>query len=108
MTQARGWAGKIVVVALAALTGSFDAHTAIINVTTNDNYSRIESANAGDEVVIAPGTYAFRVYLTKQAGVTNPIIIRALDPANPPVWDFGSTLVENAPGSYTAGDRGRG
>jgi hypothetical protein len=24
------------------------------------------------------------------------------------VWDFGNTLVENAPGSYTAGDRGRG
>jgi len=28
--------------------------------------------NPGDEVVIAPGTYAFRVYLTKQASPTNP------------------------------------
>src|SRR5262249_16918161 len=81
---------------------------AIINVTTNDNYAKIESANPGDEVVIAPGTYAFRVYLTKQATPNNPIVIRAQDPANPPVWDFGSTLVENAPGSYGAGDRGRG
>src|SRR6476620_7123465 len=108
MKQARCWFGKLVVILLAVFTANLEAHAAIINVTTNDNYSKIEAANAGDEVVIAPGTYAFRVYLTKQAGVTNPIIIRALDPANPPVWDFGSTLVENAPGSYTAGDRGRG
>jgi hypothetical protein len=84
------------------------ANAAVINVTTNDNYTKIESANAGDEVVIAPGAYAFRVYLTKQAPATNPIVIRAQDPANPPVWDFGGTLVENAPGSYGAGDRGRG
>jgi len=81
---------------------------AIINVTTNDSYSKIEAANPGDEVAIAPGTYAFRVHLTRQATPANPIIIRALDPANPPIWDFGGTLVENAPGSYTAGDRGRG
>jgi len=84
------------------------ANAAIINVTTNDNYAKIESAKPGDEVVIAPGTYSFRVYLTKAAVVTNPINIHALDPANPPVWDFGTTNVENAPGSYTAGDRGRG
>ncbi len=81
---------------------------AIINVVPGDSYTKIENAQAGDQVVIAPGTYAFRVYLTKSASPTNPIVIRALDPANPPVWDFGTTLVENAPGSYTAGDRGRG
>ena len=80
----------------------------IINVTTNDTYTKIESAVAGDQVVIAGGTYSFRVYLTGQATVTNAITIRAMDPEHPPVWDFGSTLVENAPGSYTAGDRGRG
>jgi hypothetical protein len=84
------------------------ARATVINVTTNDNYTKIEAANAGDEVVIAPGKYAFRVYLTKQASLTNPIVIRALDPANPPIWDFTNTLVESAPGSYTAGDRGRG
>jgi hypothetical protein len=84
------------------------ARGAVINVTTNDSYTKIESAKAGDEVVIAPGTYAFRVYLTGHASATNPIIIRAQDPANPPVWDFTNTFVENAPGSYTAGDRGRG
>jgi hypothetical protein len=94
--------------AVAVFAGCIASNAAVINVTTNDNYTKIESANPGDEVVIAPGTYAFRVHLTKQAGVTNPIVIRALDPVNLPVWDFGSTLVENAPGSYTAGDRGRG
>ena len=80
----------------------------LINVTTNDTFAKIESARAGDEVVIAPGTYKFRVYLTGQGTPANPIVIRAQDPARPPVWDFGTTLVENAPGSYTAGDRGRG
>lgn len=80
----------------------------VINVTTNDSYAKIEGARAGDEVVIAPGTYSFRVYLTQQGTPARPIIIRALDPTRPPVWDFGATLVENAPGSYTAGDRGRG
>jgi len=84
------------------------SEAAIINVTTNDTYAKIEGANPGDQVFIAPGTYAFRVYLTKQATPTNRIVIAALDSSNPPVWDFGTTLVENAPGSYTAGDRGRG
>ncbi len=84
------------------------AGAAVITVTTNSTYTAIEGANPGDEVVIAPGTYAFRVYLTQQATPTNPIFIHAQYPANPPVWDFGATLVENAPGSYTGGDRGRG
>ncbi|HEX4263584.1 MAG TPA: hypothetical protein VH597_04530 [Verrucomicrobiae bacterium] len=88
--------------------GMMMPRAATINVTTNDNYTKIESAKAGDEVLISPGKYAFRVYLTQQASPTNPIVIRALDPANPPVWDFTNTLVENAPGSYGAGDRGRG
>src|SRR5882757_29658 len=99
--------GKWGVACLVLVSGCFVQAT-VINVTTNDNYTKIESAKAGDEVVIAPGTYTFRVYLTKQASITNPIIIRAQDPANPPVWDFTNTLVESAPGSYTAGDRGRG
>ena len=50
---------------------------AVINVTTNDNYTKIEGANPGDQVLIAPGTYAFRVYLTKQATPTNPVVIAA-------------------------------
>jgi hypothetical protein len=94
---------------MGAMTlAAVSANAAVINVTTNDNYTMIESAQAGDVVLIAPGTYSFRVYLTRQASVTNPITIGALEPTNPPVWDFGTNYVENAPGSYTAGDRGRG
>lgn len=77
-------------------------------VGPGDNYSKIEGAQPGDQVLIAPGTYAFRVYLTKQATAAKPIVIQAQDPANPPVWDFGTTLVDDAPGDYTAGDRARG
>ncbi len=92
---------------LAASAG----HASIINVSPADGtngYAKIEAARAGDEVVIAPGTYTFRVHLTAKGSVTNPIYIQAQDPGNKPVWDLSSTLVENAPGSYTAGDRGRG
>jgi hypothetical protein len=95
---------------LCAFLGGLEGHPAVINISPGNPYAytNIESARAGDQVVIAPGTYAFRVYLTQQATPTNPIIIKAQDPSNPPVWDFGTTLVENAKGSYTAGDRGRG
>ena len=99
-------------VAISILLFAFRSPAAIINVTTNDSptaaYTKIQSAQAGDVVIIAPGTYAFRVQLTGQGSATNPITIRALNPAQKPVWDFGTNLVENAPGSYTAGDRGRG
>jgi len=81
---------------------------ATISVGPSDSFQKIESAQAGDEVVIAPGNYAFRVHLTKVGTADKPIVIRAQDPAQPPVWDLSSMLVENAPGSYTAGDRGRG
>ncbi len=84
------------------------ARAATINVAPGDSYTKIEGAKAGDEVVIAPGTYKFRVYLTQKAPAGNPIVIRAADPTNPPVWDLSAGYVEDAPGSYTAGDRGRG
>jgi hypothetical protein len=93
---------------VAVLMSCVGVEAAVINVTTNDSYTKIEAANPGDEVVIAPGTYKFRVYLTKQATPTNPIVIHALNPADPPVWDFGTNLLDNAPGSYTAGDKARG
>jgi hypothetical protein len=97
---------KAIIIALELCLAGFSTCATLITVTTNDNYTKIESAQAGDEVVISPGTYAFRVYLTRAA--TNTIIIRALDPGNPPVWDFGPVLLDNAPGSYTAGDKARG
>src|SRR5579859_409945 len=92
----------------AGILAALPASAAVINVTTNDSYAKIEAAQAGDEVIVAPGTYSFRVHLTAKGTATNPITIHALDASNKPVWDFGSTLVENAPGSYGAGDRGRG
>jgi len=64
------------------------ARAATIDVTPSDDYTKIESAQPGDEVVIAPGTYKFLVYLTQQAPSNNPIVIRAQDPKNPPVWDL--------------------
>jgi hypothetical protein len=91
---------------LAMLLAGLSARAAVITLTTNDNYTKLESAQSGDEVVISPGTYAFRVYLSKAA--TNTIWIHALDPANPPVWDFGMNFLDNAPGSYNAGDKARG
>jgi len=95
-------------VMLAALGWGAAGHAATIMVGPGDSYTKIEAAGAGDEVVVAPGTYKFRVYLTKKGTEAQPIVIRAQDPAHPPVWDLGDTLVEDAPGSYTAGDRGRG
>jgi len=99
---------NLILAALAMWLGCASADAAIINVSPGDDFTKIESANPGDEVVIAPGTYAFRVYLTKQATPSNPICIHAQNPLNPPVWDFGNTMLDAAPGSYTAGDKARG
>ena len=75
-------------------------------------YTKIEGAGPGDEVVIAPGTYAFRVYLQRQATSTQPHLSSTpRTRANPAVVDLSSApggLVDNAPGSYTAGDKARG
>jgi hypothetical protein len=94
--------------AVAALTLASAARAATIEVGPSDSYQKIEAAQAGDEVVIAPGVYRYLVYLTGQGTVDRPIVIRAQDPANPPVWDLSSTPLDGAPGSYGAGDRGRG
>ena len=48
------------------------------------------------------------MYLSGKGTAAKPITIRAKDPANPPKWDLTNTLVENAPGSYDGGDKGRG
>src|SRR4051812_41189198 len=95
--------------ALSLVAGPVSA--AVIHVSPADGptaYTKIEAAVAGDEVVIAAGTYAFRVYLQGQGTASQPIHIHAEDPANPPVWDPKGTLVDNLPGSYTAGDKARG
>ncbi len=109
MPRLQSFAATAAAAAAGALAfGTATARAATISVGPGDSYTKIEAAVAGDEVVIAPGTYGFRVYLTRAAPAGNPIVIRAQDPNNPPVWDLSAGLVENAPGSYTAGDRGRG
>ena len=92
--------------ALASIASA--AHGATIEVTPADSFAKIEGAKPGDEVIVDPGTYKFRVYLQTKAPASQPIVIHAKDPANPPVWDLNGGNVEDAPGSYTAGDRGRG
>lgn len=87
-------------------------HASTISVTTADTaeeaYQKIESAQAGDIVEIAPGNYAFRVHLTNSGTADNPIILRAQDPYNKPVFTLGGQPALNFPGSYNGGDRGRG
>lgn len=91
------------VLACAARAGA-----APIVVTPSDTYTKIEGAKAGDTVLIAPGTYKFRVMLQGTGTATSPIVIKAQDPNNRPVWDLGGQAVSAWPGSYTAGDKGRG
>jgi hypothetical protein len=79
-----------------------------ITVTPADSYTKIESAQAGDIVEIAPGTYKFRLNLTQQGTADNPIIIRAQDRQNRPVWDLSGKNVNEWPGSYSGGDADRG
>ncbi len=90
------------------------AAAAVVNVSPASGstaYTLIEGAKPGDEVILAPGTYAFRVYLQQQAPASNPIYIHSQDPSHPAVVDLSSAsggLVDDAPGSYTAGDKARG
>ncbi len=86
------------------------ARAATIVVTPGDGHAAIEAAVDGDEVLLAPGTYQFRVYLTNDGSAGAPIVYRAQDMNDPPVFDLGGqgTPTEDWPGSYTAGDRGRG
>src|SRR3954452_887768 len=77
------------------------ARAAVINVSPGDSYTKIQAAQPGDEVVIAPGTYTFRVYFSRRPSPTSPKSIRAQDEANLTIGIFGSPLVDNAPGSYS-------
>jgi hypothetical protein len=69
---------------------------------------KIESAGPGDTVLIGPGVYRFRVYLTRRGSPEQPIVIRAQDSANRPVWDLAGKATADWTGSYGGGDRGRG
>ena len=52
----------------------------------------VATAGPGDTVLIAPGTYAFRVFLDKQGTAASPITIRAEDPSQRPVFDLGGVF----------------
>ncbi len=87
------------------------AAAAVIQVVSTDsdadNIAKIEGAAPGDEVVIAPGTYQFRLYLEGEGTVDQPIVIRAQDPDNRPVWDLDGQVTADWPGSYGGGDNSR-
>ena len=83
----------------------------VITVTTADSatqaYTKIESAQSGDIVEIAPGTYKFRVYLSNAGTSSNPVIIRAKDLNNPPVFDSNNVDPGTLPGTFDGGDKSR-
>jgi len=93
--------------ALSVLVGPA-ALAKTISVVPGDSYAKIEAAVAGDVVEIAPGTYAFRLDFDNSGTAAAPIVLRAQDPTNRPVWDLAGTAVSAAPGSYNGGDKGRG
>jgi hypothetical protein len=94
---------------LQASLGSVLADQIRIAATDSDtvNIAKMERAGPGNEVVIAPGVYRLRLYLTGLGTEVKPIVIRAQDPANRPVWDLGGKAISAWPGTYTGGDRGR-
>jgi MYXO-CTERM domain-containing protein len=84
------------------------ARAETFTVSPGDDYGAIEAAGPGDIVEIEPGTYQFRVFLDAVGSADAPIVIRATDPSNRPVFDLGGQNVGQWPGSYTGGDNGRG
>ncbi len=94
--------------------GSVGAQAETFLVTPNCNpkadvcWETLENAKAGDVVEIAPGTYRYRVNLSRAGTASAPIIIRAQDPNNRPVWNMQGDRIEKFPGSYSGGDLGRG
>ena len=91
---------------IALLSGT--AQAKLFQVGPGDDWTNIEAAQAGDVVEIAPGTYSFRVTLEQMGTAAQPIIIRAQDPNNRPVWDLKGKPVGSWPGSYSGGDQGMG
>jgi hypothetical protein len=73
----------------------------IIRVQPGDDYTKIESAKAGDIVEIAPGIYQFRVRLSNHGTSSDLITIRAQDPNNPPIFDLSGDWCGDWPGSWS-------
>jgi hypothetical protein len=101
----------LVLVFIGVVGLELGAETFTLTPETDEGWLVLEAAEAGDIVEIEPGTYQYRVFLENQGTEDNPIIIRALDPEGRPVWDLigdEDHMVDDWPGSYTAGDLHRG
>ncbi len=81
---------------------------ATIRVSPDAGYQPIEAAQPGDEVVLAPGTYRFRLALTVSGTPSNPIVIRGEDPTQPPLFDYSGADLQSFPGSNAGFHPGRG
>lgn len=81
-----------------------------ITIVPSSTFAQLEAVSPGQTVCIAPGTYHFRVWLNKAATADHPITIRALDPAQRPVFDYTGWThgwvdgVPPFPGSYMGND----
>jgi hypothetical protein len=87
-------------VTVFAVVFSTSAHAETIQISPDldGGFERVEAAVAGDEVVFAPGVYRFRLALQNSGTPTSPIVLRAQDPANPPVFDYSGAELTNWPG----------
>jgi MYXO-CTERM domain-containing protein len=101
--RTRNWGVSFTIIGWAASAGA-----ATVTLAPGDDYTKLEAAGPGDTVLIQPGTYQFRVHLDGQGTAAAPIVIKAADPAQRPVFDLAGQDVESWPGSYTGGDNGRG
>jgi len=84
-----------------AITDPHLARAAVIDVVPTDsaqtNIAKIERAAPGDEVVVHPGTYKFRLYLAGRGSAAQPIVIRAADIGDRPVWDLAGNVSSEDP-----------
>lgn len=89
--------GNILITALLLLYSSTAIAEEIIitpGMNPTSAYTTIESASAGDVVLLEPGTYHFRLYLSKDG-----VVVKGRDKNNPPVFDYHGRPCGQWPGS---------
>ncbi len=94
---------KKIIVLMSCLLWSATAFAADITIDTTmtdqEIITAIESVQAGDTVLIQPGTYQVRLYIQNHGTAQNPIIIKGADPNNRPIFDYTGKDVELWPGT---------
>jgi len=94
---------KKIIVLMSCLLWSATAFAADITIDTTmtdqEIITAIESAQAGNTVLIQPGTYQVRLYIQNHGTAQNPITIKGVDPNNRPVFDYTGKDVELWPGT---------